>query len=122
MITLLLVVVIFGFLLLIIPGVILAVRFTFAEFELLFKNNKPLDAMRCSWHATKDYFWVLFGGLMLLSLILYLPLNLVAAQFDITGLSYWVFDTSANIVYPVLNTLFTIFAFRVYEFANSAKP
>ena len=49
-----------GFIVFIIPGVILAIRYLFAQFELLLNNARPLAAMKTSWENTGQYFWVLY--------------------------------------------------------------
>jgi len=112
------VVVIFGFILLVIPGVIFTIRYAFSEFDLLLNQSKPLDAMRNSWDTTKEYMWVILGGYVVITIALYVPYYLVASLFVESSISYWVLDTVLNIAYSVLGVLYTIFAFRVYEHAK----
>ena len=50
-----------GFVLFLVPGVIVLVRFSFAEFDLLLKGQSPVDALRLSWDATRPYFWLILG-------------------------------------------------------------
>lgn len=107
-----------GLVLLVIPGIIFAVRYTFAGFDLLLNQSTPLDAMKHSWDASKDYMWVLLRGYMIITLVLYAPYYLIASLFDESGVFYLVLDTSSNIIYSVVGALYTIFAFRVYEFAR----
>ena len=108
-----------GFILLVIPGIILAIRYSFAEFDLLFNRSNPIDAMTNSWNATREYMWVLFGGLLVISIALYLPYYLILSLFDESSVFYLVLEVVSNIAYSVLAVLYTIFAFRVYEFAKS---
>jgi len=110
--------VMFGFVLLIIPGIIFIIRYAFSEFDLLLNQSKPLEAMRNSWDTTKEYMWVIFGGYAVITLVLYVPYYLVASLFDESSISYLVLNTASNIAYSVLDVLYTIFAFRVYEFAK----
>ena len=111
--------VMFGLFFLIIPGVIFAVRYAFSEFDLLLNKSKPLDAMKNSWDRTKEYMWVILGGYVVITLIFYVPYFIIASLFDETSVAYWLLDTASNIIYSVLGALYTIFAFRVYEFAKS---
>lgn len=111
--------VMFGFVLLIIPGIIFAIRYAFSEFDLLLNQSKPLDAMRNSWDATKEYMWVIFGGYVVITLVFYVPYYLVSSLFEESSISYLMLDTASSIVYSVLGVLYTIFAFRVYEFSKS---
>ena len=110
--------VVFGLIFLIIPGIIIAIRYAFSEFDLLLNKSRPLDAMRNSWSATKEYTWVILGGYTVITLVLYVPYYLMASLFDESSISSLVLNTVSNIVYSVLGVLYTIFAFRVYEFAK----
>lgn len=107
-----------GLILLVIPGVIFATRYAFSEFDLLLNQSKPLAAMRSSWHATKEYMWVILGGYMVITLALYVPYYLITSFFEGSSIFYWVLNTVLNIVYSVLGVLYTIFAYRVYEFSK----
>lgn len=108
-----------GFILLVIPGIILAVRYSFAEFDLLFNRSNPIDSLTNSWNATREYRWVLFGGLLVITIALLLPYYFIHYLFDEPSIFYFVVDEVLNIAYSVLYALYTIFAFRVYEFAKS---
>lgn len=111
--------VMFGFILLVIPGVILAARYSFSEFDLLLNQSKPLDAMRNSWLVSKDYMWIILGGIGVITIVLYAPFFLVASLFDKSTFLYWALDIFADTAYSVLGVLYTIFLFRVYVLAIS---
>ncbi len=110
--------VIFGFLFLVIPGIIFAIRYAFAEFDLLLNNSKPIDAIRNSWYLTKDYMWVIIGGYIIISLLLFTPYFLIASLTNEGSIAYMVLDTVSNIIFSVLMVLYTIFTFRVYDFSK----
>jgi len=103
-----------GLIFLVIPGIIFSVRYAFSEFDLLFNQSKPLDAMRNSWNETKNYIWVILGGYVVITLVFYAPYYLFTLLLDESSVSYWILDTASNIVYSVLGALYTIFTFRVY--------
>ncbi|MDX1610855.1 MAG: YciC family protein [Candidatus Thermoplasmatota archaeon] len=66
-----------GFVLLVVPGVILAVRLAFTPFILVDQHAGPVEALKASWEATRGYGWSIFG-LMLSSLgILFVGLLLL---------------------------------------------
>lgn len=113
------IVIIFGLFLLIIPGIIFAIRYAFSEFELLLNQRKPLDAMKHSWDITKDYMWVILGGYIIITLVLNAPYYFLGWIFDEASVAYWVLVTMYNIISSVVAAMYTIFAFRVYEFAKS---
>lgn len=108
----------FGLMLLIVPGIILMARYAFAEFDLLLNKSKPLEAIRNSWFLAKNYMWVILGGYVFITVVLFLPSYLISSIFDETSISYWVIDTVLNMAYSVLAVMYTIFAFRVYELAE----
>jgi len=110
--------VMFGFILLVIPGVVFAIRLAFSDFYLLLGQETPTEAMRSSWEITKDYLWVILGGYVVITIALYAPYFLVTSLIDKSSIIYWVLDTASNIAYSVLGAIYTIFAFRVYEFAR----
>jgi hypothetical protein len=108
-----------GFLLLIVPGVILLIRWSFASFDLVLNQSKPYEALRCSWMATKSYLGVLLKGYLTLIVILYCPNVLLSQIMEFwlgkTSISFQVFDTTLNLVYEVLSVMFTIFSFYIYS-------
>jgi len=50
-----------GFFLFIIPGILVLVRLSFAEFYLILNGLTPWEAIRQSVESTKRYFWYLFS-------------------------------------------------------------
>ncbi len=54
------VLILIGFLLLIIPGIYLSVRWMFAELLVIDKGLRPLEALKASSELTKGYRWKLF--------------------------------------------------------------
>jgi hypothetical protein len=55
------VVVLFGFMLLIVPGVILTLRLRFFPYYIIDKNNGAIESLKASWHATKGLEWEILG-------------------------------------------------------------
>jgi uncharacterized membrane protein len=50
-----------GMLLLIVPGIIVAVRLSFAPFLLIDEGLGPVEVLRESWRRTTGYGWTIFG-------------------------------------------------------------
>ncbi len=103
-----------GFLLLVIPGVVVMGRTVFSEFYCLFQSKSGIDSFAESWKATKRTQWILIGGIIVISICTSLPVYGIEYILEYVELSNPVFSFSINIVGSVLTTLFTIFAFRVY--------
>ena len=110
--------IILGVFFFILPGIFLAIRFAFSEFDLLLNRTSPADAMKNSWSLTKDYMWVILGGYAIITLILFVPYYLVTKLFDAPNTYSPVLDTTANIIYSVLEVSYMIFAFRIYDYAR----
>lgn len=107
----------FGFALFILPGLFLAARFAFSEFDLLLNNQGPFESLRSSWEASREYFWSLLSGGLIITLIIYVPYWSVVSIFNEAGLYTDVVDAVLSIIESVLMVLYTIYAFRVYDFA-----
>lgn len=115
-----------GFILLIVPGMILSARWSFASFDLLLSQSNPREALRNSWAATKSYVGVLLKGYVILIVILYGPnmllTKLMQGSLGKTSISFQAFDSALNLVYTVLDVMFTIFAFRIYSLYRAQNP
>ncbi len=114
--------VMFGLFLLIIPGVIFAVRVAFAEFELLLNDRKPIDAIKIGWAGTREYMWVILGGYAVITVGIYIPLYFLGAAFNEASSVHGIMTTFINIAYQFLAVFYTIFAFRVYDIARTETP
>lgn len=104
-----------GLLLLIVPGIYLAVRYFFSEIELLLNNQRPIKAMEQSWALSKAHFSTIFRGLIVITAILLTPyIFLYLAIGEYLKESHLV-GSAVDLVYGVLGSLYTIFAFRMYQ-------
>jgi uncharacterized membrane protein len=63
------IIVLVGFILLIIPGIILAVRLQYASYLIVDKNLGPIEAIKTSWKITRGNTWNLFFFGIILGLI-----------------------------------------------------
>jgi len=108
-----------GFMFLIIPGIIIAIKYSFSEFELLINNKNPLHSLKSSWGLTKGYAFTVFGGFFVISVFIYAPFIFLNMSLDLSDSVY--FDTMSNIIMSLLAPLYTVFTYRVYEYANSNK-
>lgn len=112
--------VIAGLFLFIVPGIILAMRYAFAEFELLLNNERPLNAMVKSWHSTKKYFWDILLGTLIIVLIFYLPFSLLFSFIDSEDSWYWLLSFVTNIAFSLLGAFYVVFYFRIFDFHRSS--
>ena len=103
-----------GFLLLIIPGLIVMGRLAFAEFYCMLHNKTGYESLLASWENSKKELWQLVGGLLLIPLAIIIPLVLLEHFLDVLGLTGPVFTFVSGVISSVLYTLSTIFVFRIY--------
>tara|TARA_A100000171_G_scaffold39753_1_gene39636 strand:+ start:1303 stop:2034 length:732 start_codon:yes stop_codon:yes gene_type:complete len=60
-----------GFVLLIVPGIILACRLAFVSYLVMDKNMEPVAAIEKSWEMTKGHGWQIFGmGLLVIPIVI----------------------------------------------------
>jgi uncharacterized membrane protein len=78
----------FGFILLIIPGIILSIRLGFFDYLIVDKNSRIVESLKKSWEITKGSTWNLFLLYFLLGLI-----NLLGVFALIVGL-FWSIPTT----------------------------
>lgn len=105
----------FGLFLLVVPGIFLAARFAFSEFELLLRANDPINAIGRSWQLTREHMWLLAGGFVLITVALYTPVVLLESLLSPQGALYWVLSSVLNVLVSLFAAFYTIFAFRIYD-------
>lgn len=60
-----------GFVLLIVPGIILACRLVFVSYLVMDKNLEPVAAVEKSWQMTRGHGWQIFGmGLLVIPIVI----------------------------------------------------
>jgi membrane-anchored glycerophosphoryl diester phosphodiesterase (GDPDase) len=84
-----LVAIISGGLLLIIPGIYISIRVSFAYYALMIEGCSAFDAISRSWHLTQGHWWKLFWAFLALALAISIPMFvflLIYAIADPAGL------------------------------------
>ncbi|HYV02763.1 MAG TPA: glycerophosphoryl diester phosphodiesterase membrane domain-containing protein, partial [Actinomycetota bacterium] len=107
-----------GFLLLIIPGVIAAIRFTFGTTVVVIEGARGTKALRRSWRLAKGSFWRILGTLLLAAIlaavvtgIVTIPTTLIAngtgSPFTVEDASGWPIRAVGSTIASVIVTPFT---------------
>jgi len=112
------IIVIGGLMFFIIPGIIFIIRYSFTEFELILNQQKPLDAMRNSWESTSEYMSTLFFGYAIITACLYVPVIIMLLTVEESSTLKYFINTAFNVIYAVVNTLYTIYTYRIYGFSK----
>lgn len=107
-----------GLFLLIVPGVIAGALLAFSVFEVLLNGERTVDALKKSYVSAKPFLGTLILGILNITIILYLPRFLVVSLMEEGSTPYVTFYYVANVVYWLLEVIFTIFFYRVYEMSR----
>lgn len=109
-----------GYFLLIIPGILFAYYFSFASFEVVLDNQKPIAALKRSMFYIQKQFWPILirtSVIFLLVLISYIP---YLASIGISEEKYVTFFAILQAVLGILLSLFTIvFEVTLYKHVKS---
>ncbi len=103
-----------GFMALIIPGMIVMARTSYAQFYCVLENISPMDAIKKSWSETKENQWVILIGLAVMQLTVEVPDWLASKVLTAIGANYAFIHVVTSVLYGILFSLPIIFAFRMY--------
>jgi uncharacterized membrane protein len=93
------IIIVFGFFLLIVPGIIFACRLAFVKYLIIDENMEAMEALKASWAMTKGHGWTIFGmGLLAFPIFIAGFIMLFVGVF-IAGL--WVSSAFAVLYYSV---------------------
>ncbi len=88
--------------LLLAPGIYLAVRLFAAQYEVMLERKSPTEALEASWNLTKGRWWQVFWPMIAITLIMVIPVMIVAAIFANAPFGDWVTNLAAVAITPVL--------------------
>jgi uncharacterized membrane protein len=89
-----------GFIMLIIPGIIIACRLSFVGFLVMDKGLDPITAVEESWRMTRGYGWTIFGMAILSFFIIIAGLCLIVV--GVFPAAAWVGSSFATLYNDVL--------------------
>ncbi|SON52559.1 hypothetical protein [Vibrio tapetis] len=104
----------FGFILLVIPGLIIMSRLCIAEYYCLFEGKTAMDSLQASWQKTKEYQWPILGGYLLVMIVQALPIIAIDQLLEITQLMNPITRFLSGAFESVLISVLTVFTFRLY--------
>jgi hypothetical protein len=132
-----------GFLLLIIPGILFLVWYSFAQFAVILEGKRGLDALTWSKQIVEGHFWrvlwKLFGGPLILALIYSVLIGVIislismAIDYDLTAFTatsdvpLWmtVIDATAQVFLLPLYLIYTTHVYKLFlalKRAETHKP
>jgi hypothetical protein len=120
-----------GLILLIIPGLIFAIWYAFAEYIVVLENKKGLKALLASKELVKGRWGATFWRLILPALLFYvagiaialvLTLTIGLGNVDFTSLNEnLMFNASSTFVFIILSPLFTAYGIILYNSLKETK-
>jgi hypothetical protein len=103
-----------GLLAFIVPGIIIAVRLSFYCFFIVIDDLKPVDALKKSARATKEYAWPLANALITVGILLVVSLLLIQLGLNQIGLYNLYSSILFDSLFSILGWLSLIVVFRFY--------
>lgn len=103
-----------GLLLLIVPALIVMIRISFSEFYCILYRKSPVDALRLSWNATKEYQGIIFSGFIIIWLVTNIPFWLIKRIFYSMDLWNPITIALCHAAESLFGILLTIFNFRIF--------
>ena len=105
-----------GFILAVIPGIIFLIWYTFAPYVLIHKGLRGWEAFRESRELVRDYWWPVFGRLILFYVIIFTVQ--IQAKIMLPAVDS---NIVAMVIQPLLNIFVTIYMFVIYQDLDAIK-
>lgn len=105
-------------LLLIIPGIIFSIFYSFAVYALFFEDKKGLAAIKRSKSLVKNYWWPVAGRVFGFSLLLWIFMSLLGAPGEMVAenTSFWHFwNMVMQVIAFVISPLSLLFSYQIYR-------
>lgn len=103
---------------LIVPALIFAIYYGFAQYVLVVEGKRPFSAIERSYDLVRGYFWPVFGRMALIGLIgliiywiISLPLNgMIEGEPAYMGYNFLV-----NVIWAIISPYFLVYVYKVYQ-------
>jgi hypothetical protein len=111
-------IIVFGLILLVIPGVILTVILSLADFELLLGRSTIINAIRNSLKISNEQFWILAGGIVVILITIGIPEYVIFSFID-SKHEYAI--AVISILFSIISAISSVFIFHVYMYIKSQQ-
>ncbi len=103
-----------GFLLLIIPGIILSVWFAFATFVLVLENGAIVESLKKSREYTRGKWWAIFGRLIAMSVFVLL-LSMLISTISVFLPNHVVTEALVTALTVLLTPIAVVYVYLLYK-------
>jgi len=105
-------------LLLIIPGIIFSIFYSFAVYALVFEGKKGMAAIKRSKELVKNYWWPVAGRLVAFALLIWLFSMILAIPVTmVEKYSLWwhIWNTIFQIISFIIGPIALLFSYKIYQ-------
>lgn len=100
----------------IIPGIIVAVLYSFALFVVVFENGRIFSSVEKSYDLVKRYWWPVFGRFMLLGLIAVILISVTNIPLEyLEGTAKEIYSVVFNLIWALLTPYFLVYTYFMYR-------
>ncbi|MFA5368905.1 MAG: hypothetical protein WC303_02770 [Candidatus Paceibacterota bacterium] len=110
-----------GFFIFIIPGILLSVYLAFTMFVLINEGDREVEALLKSYEYVKEHWWPVLGRIFFIVLIFLIPIWLIQGFFMFLGMPEKMAEVWINILSIFFGPLITIYYFLTYKNLKSIK-
>jgi hypothetical protein len=93
------IIIVIGFIMLIVPGIIFACRLAFVPYLIIDEKMEAMEALKASWAMTKGHGWTIFGMAMLAFLLIIA--GIIVLIFGVIISAMWISAAFAILYYSV---------------------
>jgi uncharacterized membrane protein len=114
-----------GFMLLIIPGIILALAFELIYPMASLENRSPTEILKRSYNLTKGYRWNIFAVAFVIGVIgalVNIPANVIAGILAIQGITFWPLQAALAVAVDIVSETTTVASLVIYLSILSSQP
>ncbi|MGE0439450.1 MAG: YciC family protein [Gemmatimonadales bacterium] len=109
-----------GFLLLVIPGIVIGTGVAVSACALVVEGLSPIDSLNRSWNLTKGHRWKVFGTLLVALLLVYMVSFVAVFIGGVAGLVLGLGSSSVTTGVLVIAAVSAVLSVLVYPFIYSA--
>lgn len=105
-------------LLLIIPGIIYSILYSFAVYAFFFEDKKGLAAIKRSVQLAKGYWWAIFGRFLVLGVLLWLFMVIISLPLSASSEGnafYIIWNAFIQVISFIIGPISLLFSYHIYQ-------
>ena len=99
-----------------VPGIIVAVLYSFALFVVVFEKGRTFSSIEKSYDLVKKYWWPVFGRFMLLGLIAFILISITNIPMNyLHDTAKEIYSVIFNLIWALLTPYFLVYTYFMYR-------